>query len=396
VSARARVVAWAAALAVAIAAPAPARAFDGTPIKVIVPDAESLQYLAFWLAREAGFFRDEGFQVDLVIPERPQLTGDLVRKQAADVAVLPPPTYLELIADEVPIVLVANLLQNDPIDLVVRRDVMKQRGLSRAQPVADRLRGIRGLRVGVAPNPPARLRALFASQGLDADRDIEMVILHGKEQNAAFAAGRVDALYAHTPYLETALVEQGAEMLVDQSGGEVRELSARQIHALCASRAFAAASPDTIAALTRAIDRAERLVHADRPAAEAALARHVGVDPRTLPTLLAIYEPAIPATPEVSIDGFAPALALFPASRKPPSLDGIDLTAYVAPRFAADAVKRRAPVGTGKARTVSWLVAALVALLVAAVGAHVWRTRRRVAAGGASRPDAHPANTTET
>lgn len=378
----ARAAAFAAVLAAAW--PANARAFDGTPIKVIVPDGENLQYLSFWVARAAGFFRDEGLAVELVIPDRPQLTGDLVRKEAADVAVLPPPTYLELIADRVPIVLVANLLRNDPIDLVVRREVMAARGLSRAQPVADRLRGLRGLRVGVAPNPPARLRALFASEGLDADRDVEIVVLHGKEQNAAFAAGRVDALYAHTPYLETALVEQGAELLVDQSGGEIAALATRQIHALAVTRRLAEASPGTVTALTRAIDRAERLVHADRAAAEAALLREQrGVSARTLPTILALYEPAIPETPDVSADGLTPALALFPASRKPPSLAGIDLAEYVAPRFAADVVKGR---GAGGAGGSAWSVrrigsAALLGLVVlaAVLGARVWRARRGVA-----------------
>ena len=70
------------------------------------------------------------------------------------------------------------------------------------------------------------------SVGLDADKDVEMVILRGKEQNAAFHAGEVDALYAHTPYLEQAIVQDDAVVLVDQGRGEVAVLANRQIHCL--------------------------------------------------------------------------------------------------------------------------------------------------------------------
>ena len=51
---------------------------------------------------------------------------------------------------------------------------------------------------------------------------------------------------------------------------------------------------------------------------------------RHVHTILAIYRPAVPATPQVSVDGLLPALALFPASRTAPSLDGVPLADFVA------------------------------------------------------------------
>ena len=160
-----------------------------------------------------------------------------------------------MISERCPWVLVANLLENDAINLVVRRTVAEERQLSKDLPLKERLKKLAGIRVGVAPNPPARLRALFAAEGLDADRDVEMVILRGREQNEAFADGRVDALYAHTPYLEKALVDQDAVMIVNQSAGEAPQLAVRQIHALLVSRRMANAERETVVALTRAIAR---------------------------------------------------------------------------------------------------------------------------------------------
>src|SRR5437764_22991 len=82
-----------------------------------------------------------------------------------------------------------------------------------------------GRRPGVNNEPPRRLRALFALAGMDVDRDIDMRIIQGEDQVAAFSTGIVDALYTHTPYLEDAIVSHGAVMLVNQSAGEVAPLS---------------------------------------------------------------------------------------------------------------------------------------------------------------------------
>ncbi|MCZ6891443.1 MAG: ABC transporter substrate-binding protein [Chloroflexi bacterium] len=263
----------------------------------------------------------------------------------ADVAVMARPRYLRLIGQEEPVLVFANLLENDPINLVVRKELAEERGLSADMPLIERLNAIRGLRVGVAPGPPVRLRVLFESVGLDADSDIEMVIIPGDEQNQAYEEGLVDALYAHTPFLERALVEQGAVMIVNQSAGEVPELGPGLQHALVTTRDYANANPEVLVALAKALHRAQQLVHADLQAAADAI-RGSGVKllaPQGLETIVAIYEPAIPQTPEVSVEAVLKELALFPAHQTPPDLSGIDLTKYVEPRFAQQAISESPP-----------------------------------------------------
>ena len=184
----------------------------------------------------------------------------------------------------------------------------------------------------MAPAPPTRLRVLFDSVGLDADSDIEMVIVHGAEQNQAFEDGSVDALYAHTPYLERALVRQDAVVLVNQSAGEVPALTDRQSHSLVATRSFVTANREDLVALTHAVRRAQMLIRTDQAAAvEALLESGVpDLDKTLLEIIVGIYAPAIPESPEVSIEGIERALDLFPAHRTPPDLTGIDFGDYVA------------------------------------------------------------------
>jgi ABC-type nitrate/sulfonate/bicarbonate transport system substrate-binding protein len=310
-----------------------------TKVQILVPRQGHLQFMSFYLAKGADYFRAEGIDLEVIYPPKPRQTKAWFRERSIDVAVLPPPMCLELIGEAFPFVVVANLLANDPIEMLVRKSIAAERNLSATAPMAERLAGLRGLRVGVSPNPPTRLRKLFALHGMDADRDIEIVVIRGEEHNNVFERGEVDALYVHTPFLERALVEQDVMMLINQSAGEVPELAGRQIHTLAVKRAFASAHPELVTALTRAIYRAQRLVHSDREAAIAALLREVPERGRAqIEAIVDIYGPAIPAGPQVSADKFTAALEYFPATRQAPDLSQLDLGDFVAPEFAARVV----------------------------------------------------------
>ncbi len=309
---------------------------SATTVRVSLSRGDNLQWMNFWVALGAGFFAEEGLEVELVIGGRARsfLQGE------ADVAVMPRPTYLSLVGQERPILAFANLLRHDPINLVVRREVAEELGLSARMSLAERLNRLRGLRVGVAHGPPPRLRVLLESVGLDADSDIEMVMVSGGEQNQAFEEGRVDALYAHTPYLEKALVDQDAVIVVNQSSGQVPGLANRQIHMMVTTQSYAGANPEVLSAMATAVYRAQQLIHRDRAATiDAIHASAVELQaPQALDTIVGIYEPAIPETPAVSIDGAMRELALFPGHRRAPDLSGVDMTLHVDNRFAEEAV----------------------------------------------------------
>lgn len=128
--------------------------------------------------------------------------------------------------------------------MVVRKSIADERQISPDAPLLERLEATRGLRVGVAPGPVTTLRTLYESVGLDADSDIEMVVVSPHSKNEAFAAEEVDALYTHTPFLEETLIEQGAVMIVNLSAGEVPEVKFEQIHSMATTRSYADANPD--------------------------------------------------------------------------------------------------------------------------------------------------------
>lgn len=320
-----------------LALPASAR-----PLPIVLPDARNLQYLDFWVALGAHYFDDEGLALELRTPPTPGEVTQLLHADDSQIAILPPPIFLQMIADGFPLRVIANLLINDPIDLIVRRSIMAERHLSLRASLAQRLGSLRGLRIGVAPGPVTRLHMLFRAAGLDVDEVMKVVILMGPEQNDAFAQNRVDVLYAHTPFLERALVQQDAVLLINQSAGEVPELAARQIHALVATRAFVAREPKTLIKLARALLRAAALIHTDQAAATAAVLRAVpGTTPELVRQIVAVYAPAVPRVPAVTAEGVHSSLSFFPASKRPPDMSRVDWPSFVAPRFVEAAQHTR-------------------------------------------------------
>jgi NitT/TauT family transport system substrate-binding protein len=302
-------------------------------IRVGIPERNNLQYMSFWIAQGAGFFAAEGLDIEIVVPDAANMSGMILMQRRVDVALLQPPVYLGLIAEQHPFVLFANLLANDPINLIVRSDVAAKLQLDPRAPLADRLKALKGLKIGVAPEPPRRMRILFAEAGMNADRDVQIVIRRGEDQIEALTTNVVDALYTHSPSLEDALVRLGAVMIVNQSGGEVAPLRDGQIHSLGATKEYAAAHPEVIQKMTRAIARAQELLHTDAKGAVTALinAGIAAPTPRHLETIVNLYRPAVPLTPRVSAAAIERNAQLYPARPTMPDFTKVKAANFIYP-----------------------------------------------------------------
>jgi ABC-type nitrate/sulfonate/bicarbonate transport system substrate-binding protein len=171
---------------------------------------------------------------------------------------------------------------------------------------------------------------------MNADRDAQLVTVAGPDQVQALADRKVDVLFAHTPYLETALLQQHAVLIADTSSGEVSELSDGQIHALATTQLEAQEKPQIVAAMTRAIARAQKLIHSDPKATvEAVLASGFArADREQLETITRIYAPAVPRTPKISLAGIVRDATLYPAHPRAPDFRRTKASDYVASQFA--------------------------------------------------------------
>lgn len=291
-------------------------------VEITVPEPGNLQLAVFWIALGAGYFADQGISVAAVSPPARTMAMNWLRDGTADVGLLPPPMYLALMGEGAAIRLAANLLQRDPINLVVSPALLDRIGVSPDAPLKARLEALRGSTIGVARGPQPRLRALFRSEGLGDLADI--AIVGGRKQNAAFARGDVDALYAHTPYLQRAIFEQGGIVYVRQSAGEVQTLADLHIHMLVVSKSFASQQGATVRALATALWRAAELARNDLAAAQqAARAALPNLPAAEVDLAIEIYAPALPRYAEVSAAALQRTLELFPVQGTAPKPEDI-------------------------------------------------------------------------
>jgi ABC-type nitrate/sulfonate/bicarbonate transport system substrate-binding protein len=338
-------------------------------VDVLVPEAQNLEALPFWVALGGGYFTREGLDVRVVLPDSPSHLRTAFVNGAAPVAVLTGPEYERLIADGFPFVVAANLLQNDPHVLIIRHEVANRLGLHDRMPVRRRLDALRGVSIGVAALDRVHLYQVFHSEGLDANlADIQ--IRKGDELLSEFAFGKLDAIYAATPYAERVLADNDGVVLVSPAAGEVAQFSERMFEALGITRAFLSARPEDAQRLVRALARAERAIHHEPAlAVKGILEALPKLDAKRVTKLVSLYARAVPPAPHVEAQLIKREASFYPAGGPPLDLSAVNLDAFVLAGGDAVGVGKDsgAPSGSGSHTSFVALLAILLALGIAAV-----------------------------
>lgn len=306
------------------------------PVRIEVPSRDNLQFITLWVAAGSGAFDRQGLVPKIVVAPSPRQTGEMLLRGDADLALLPPPMFLGMMAEDRPIRLFASLLSNEPINLVVRRQIAEQRKFTPPAPLREKLSQLHGLKVGLAPEVAPRLRAIYSAAGLSAAEELTFVTIPGPQQVKAFADGKVDVLFAHTPYLETVLIRYGAILAVNTSDGEVAGLADGQIHALATTRELITKRRDLLLRVTRAIADAERIMHAGGQSGFEALMKYGAnhLDPQLAAATIAVYSPAVPRNPEISIPGILRDRSIYPAHPRAPDFSVVRVEDFVDNSFA--------------------------------------------------------------
>src|SRR5258708_5213906 len=143
--------------ALIVSGPVVAASMPPTPVRIEVPNTNNLQFFALWVALGAGYFQQEGLQPRIIAASSPRDVGQKLFRGERDVALPPPPMFLGMMAENKPVVLFASLLANEPINLIVRKEVAEARKLSPRASLRERLQGIAGLKVGLAGEVAPRL-----------------------------------------------------------------------------------------------------------------------------------------------------------------------------------------------------------------------------------------------
>ncbi len=211
------------------------------PEPLTIAVSNSLIGVPLWVADRQGFFAAEGLSVTLHRLPSGKLALEAMLRGEAQVATLAEtPLVFAALAGK-PLRVIATYAASGEHAIVARAD----RGISQ---VAD----LRGRRVGVIVGTSAQyfLHVMLSDQGL-AETDITLVDLPAREQAAALAAGRVDAVATFAPFTTQCRRAMGEAARTFPMG-----LRYRGYTSLAVAPDLPERRPEAIRRLLRALERA--------------------------------------------------------------------------------------------------------------------------------------------
>jgi len=254
----------AAGAAAAIALAAPLRAQAPKSVKV-TQAVSSLAYIQSFVAQQNGYFKAEGLDVELVNTGGGGPDVQIVLAGRAEFTVNDGAQVLPALQQGQKLTCVQSLLNKSIVNVTMRKNLADKLGIGITTPVAEKLRKLKGLRIGVT-RPGAltwqMARYNFINAGMDPDKDGEITGMgDAPSLAAALRQGNIDAIYISVPIGEV-LVSQGTAItLIDNSRGEDPSLPVFLMEGLWATPDYIKGNRATVAKMVSAYRQASTFIH---------------------------------------------------------------------------------------------------------------------------------------
>lgn len=224
----------------------------------------ALSYVQSYVAREKGFFREEGLDAELVDTGGGGPDVQLVLAGRAELTVNDGAQVLPALQQGQQLRCVLSLLNRSIVNATIHKDAAARLGITAKTDFREKLLKMKGLRIGVTrPGALTWQQARFnlVSAGLNPDRDAELVGVGGAPAlAAALEFGKVDVIYIALPVGERLVQDGKALTFINNASGEDPALPNFMMEGLWATPAFIAANRPLIAAAVRAYVKASHFV----------------------------------------------------------------------------------------------------------------------------------------
>ena len=226
-------------------------------IKITVP-VPSTTFAPLYHARAAGYFAEEGLDVEVVVvPGAGSLQAVLSRD--ADFALAPGTHQLVAYERGQRLVAVMSILTRLSVNIVMHKDIAKARGITEKSSLADKIRALKGLKMSGFTTGAFGHQVIIhylLKAGLDPQKDVELVGLGtAPALLVALEKRQIDAFVMGTPVPEAAAARGFGVMVVDNSAGEDPDFAEFMMDVLLAPPATLKQRPDIVRKLVRALLR---------------------------------------------------------------------------------------------------------------------------------------------
>ena len=231
------------------------------PIRV-TQAVTSLSYIQGYVAREKGFFREEGLAAELVDTGGGGPDVQLVLAGRAELTVNDGAQVFPALQQGQTLRCVLSLFDRSIVNATMRKETAERLAISPGTPFKEKLALLKHLRIGVT-RPGAltwqQARYNLISGGLNPDRDAELIgVGSGPALAAALEFGKVDVIYISMPIGEKLVQDGKAITLVDNARGEDPNLPNFLMEGLWATPDYIKANREVVAAAVRAYAKASK------------------------------------------------------------------------------------------------------------------------------------------
>jgi NitT/TauT family transport system substrate-binding protein len=231
-------------------------------IKITVP-AAAVTFASLYHARTAGYFAEEGLDVEILTVAGGGALQALIARDA-QFTVAPATYQIEAHQKGQKLLSTMSLLTRNAINVVMHKDVARERGITDKTPLADKIKALKGLKlsgVAVGSFSYEMLTYYLLKAGLDPKRDVELIgIGAGPPMVLALEQRKVDGFATGSPIPEAAVLRGVGVMIVDNSAGEDPDFSEFMMIAVTVHPEWARQNGETVRKVVRALLRASAWV----------------------------------------------------------------------------------------------------------------------------------------
>jgi NitT/TauT family transport system substrate-binding protein len=322
----------------------PANADDKLQKVTIAFAGKGMSFIMQYVAIGAGYYKDEGLEVDTVDVSSGTRQAAAVMGGSADFTQLGMPHTLRAVARGGDLVAVGAGFDKYPIALVISKTAAQKLGITDAMTPDEKIRRIHGLKIGITSPGSSTdefMRTIMMVRGMDPDKDVKLQPIGiGAPMVAAMQQGSTDGFAFMSPFTDIAVSRGIGVLVADPMQGNLPEYHDVPYQVITTSRKTVETRRPILLASLRAMTRAINLCHA-HPDQAKEIVRDVfkEIDENDFNVAFDTYVKAVPATPVVSQAQVTNTLKMLNLSEKTPIAPTYDQVSDMSmAREAADAL----------------------------------------------------------
>jgi NitT/TauT family transport system substrate-binding protein len=284
---------------------------------------EAVYYLTNYIAQDGGFFEKQGIDIDFVnVQSGPQQMAAVMGGSAL-VSTIGLEQNMHADAHGGSFVAISACFNAFPMSLVVTRKAMAQNKIDLKNPLAENVKRLTGLRIGITgpgSSTDEFIRTLLVLQKLNPDTEVHLLpVGPGANMLAAMEAGSIDGFVWAAPFSTEAVTKGLAGIVVDPMKGTMPEFNDYAYLAISTSRQTLASQRPLLLATVRAYNATMKFTHA-QPDKARELIRHrfANLSNADYAAAFAEYVVGVPQSPLISKAQFDRTLSTLNLTTKPP------------------------------------------------------------------------------